>query len=45
METDPPADAFAAEIEHWNEVAGMNNDGGKAAGEDLNEDGGGAAGE
>ena len=45
MDMDPPADALAAEIGHGNEVAGMNNDGGKAAGEDLNEDGEEAAGE
>ena len=40
METDPPDDAFAAVVGHGNEVAGMNNDGGKAAGEELNEYGG-----
>ena len=38
METDPPADALVAEIGHGNEVTGMNNDGKKAAGEELNED-------
>ena len=41
METDPPADDLAAAIGHGNEVAGLNNDGGKASGEELNEDGGG----
>ena len=32
METNPPADALADTIGHGNEVAGLNNDGGKAAG-------------
>ena len=36
METDPPADYLAAAIGHGNEVAGLNNDGGKTSGEDLN---------
>ena len=45
METDPPADDLVAAIDHENEVAGMNNDGGKASGEGLNEDGGEASGE
>ena len=45
METDPPADALVAAIGHRNEVAGLNNDGGKAEAEDLNENGGGASGE
>ena len=40
MDMDPPADDLAAEIGHGNEVAGLNNDGGKASGEDLNEYGG-----
>ena len=40
MDMDTPADALADAIGHGNEVAGLNNDGGKAAGEDLNEDGG-----
>ena len=40
MDTDPPAVALAAEIGHRNEVSGLNNDGGKASGEELNEDGG-----
>ena len=40
METDPPTDALAATIGHGNEVAGLNNDGGKASGGGLNEDGG-----
>ena len=35
METDPPSDALAAAIGHGNEVSGLNNDGGKASGEDL----------
>ena len=34
-----------AAIGHRNEVAGLNNDGGKAEAEDLNENGGGASGE
>ena len=33
METDPPDDALAAAIGHGNEVAGLNNDEGKASGE------------
>ena len=37
MVTDLPADALAAAIGHGNEVSGLNNDGGKASGEDLNE--------
>ena len=45
METDPPDGALAAAIVHGNVVAGLNNEGGKAAGDDLNEDGGEAAGE
>ena len=45
MDTDPPDDDLAAAIGHGKEVAGMNNDGGKAAGEELNEYLGGAAGE
>ena len=36
MDTDPPADALAAAIGHRNEVCGTNNDGGKAAGDELN---------
>ena len=40
METDPPDDVLAAAIGHGNKVAGMNNDGGKAVGEDMNEYGG-----
>ena len=40
MDTDPPADALVAAIGHGNEVSGLNNDGGKEAGEELNEDGG-----
>ena len=32
METDTPADALAAAIGHGNEISGINNDGGKAAG-------------
>ena len=44
-ETDAPAGALAAAIGHVNEVAGLNNDGGKASGEDLNEDGGEVSGE
>ena len=40
METDPPADDLAAAISHGNEVAGMNNDGGKTSGDELNEDAG-----
>ena len=44
MDTDTPADALADTIGHGNEVAGLNNDGGKAAGEDKNEDGGEAPG-
>ena len=44
METDPPADGLVAAIGHGNEVAGMNNDGGKASCEELNEDGGEASG-
>ena len=39
METDPPADGLATAISHGNEVAGMNNYGGKTSGEELNEDG------
>ena len=38
MEMDPPDDALSAAIGHGNEVSGLNNDGGKASGEDLNED-------
>ena len=38
MDTDPPTDALAAAIGHGNEVAGLNNDGGKSAGEEPNED-------
>ena len=45
MDTDPPADDLAAVIGYGNEVAGLNNDGGKASGEELNEDGGEASGE
>ena len=47
MEKDPPADDIAATIGHGhgNEVAGMNDDGGKASGEELNEDGGDLSGE
>ena len=45
MEKDPPAEALAAAIGHENEVAGLNNDGGKASREELNEDGGEASGE
>ena len=45
MDTDTPADTLAAEIGHENEVAGPNNDGGKASGEEPNEDGGEASGE
>ena len=45
METDPPADDLAAAIGHGNEVARLNNDGGKASGEELNEDGWEASGE
>ena len=45
METDPPDEALVAAIGHDNEFAGMNNDGGKASGEELNEDGGEASGE
>ena len=45
METDPPAEALEAAIGHGNEVAGINNDGGKASGEDLNEYGEEASGE
>ena len=45
METDPPDDALAAEIGHGNEVAGMNNDGWKAAEEELNKYEGEASGE
>ena len=45
MDTDPPADALAAAIGHGNEVDGLNNDGGEAAGEELNEYGGEASGE
>ena len=44
METDPPADNLAAAIVHGNEVSVLNNDGGKALGEDLNKDGGEASG-
>ena len=40
METDPPADGLATSISHGNEVAGMNNYGGKTSGEEMNEDGG-----
>ena len=39
MDMDPTADALAAAICHGNEVAGPNNDGWKASGEDLNKDG------
>ena len=35
METDPHDDYLAAAIVHGNEVAGMNNDGGKASGEEA----------
>ena len=45
METDSPDDALADAISHGNEVAGLKNDGGKAAGEELNENGGEASGE
>ena len=45
METDPPSGALAAAIGHGNEVAGMNNHGGKASGEDLNADLGEASGD
>ena len=45
MEKDPRAGVLAAAIGHGNEVAGLNNDGEKAAGEELNEDGGEASGE
>ena len=45
MDTDPPDEALAAAIGHGNEVAGPNNDGGKASGEELNEYGGDASGE
>ena len=41
METDPPADALAAANGQVSDVAGLNNDGGKASVEELNEDGGG----
>ena len=44
METDLPADYLAAAIGHGNEVAGLNNEGGRSSGEELNEDGGGASG-
>ena len=37
MVTDPPADALADSIGHGNEVAGLNIDGEKSAGDDLNE--------
>ena len=45
METYPPDEALAAAIGHGNKVAGLNNDGGKAAGEEPDEDGGEASGE
>ena len=45
MERDLPADALADAIGNGNEVAGLNNDRGKAEGEELNEDGGEASGE
>ena len=45
METDPPADALVDAIGHGDEVAGLNNNGGKASGEELNEDIGEASGE
>ena len=45
METDPPSDARADAIGHGNEFSGLNNYGGKAAGEELNEYGGEASGE
>ena len=45
METDPPDEALTAAIGHGNEVSGLNNDGGKASGEEMNEDGGEASGE
>ena len=35
METYPPADALADAIGHGIEVSGMNNDGGKASGEEA----------
>ena len=35
METDPPADDLAAAIFHGDEVAGLNNDGGEASGEEA----------
>ena len=38
MEMDPPAEALAAAIGHGNEASGLNNYGGKSAGEELNED-------
>ena len=38
METDPPTDTLEAAIGHGNEVSGLNNNGGKASGEELNED-------
>ena len=40
MEIDPLDAALAAAIGYGNEAATLNNDGGKASGEDLNEDGG-----
>ena len=45
METDLTAENLAATIGHGNEVDGLNNDGGKASGEELNEDEGEASGE
>ena len=40
MERDLPADALADALGHGNEFSGMDNDGEKAAGEDMNKDGG-----
>ena len=39
METDPHNEDLAATIGHENEIYGLNNDVGKASGEELNEDG------
>ena len=45
METDPPDDSLVAAIGHVNKFSGLNNDGGKASGEELNEYRGGPSGE
>ena len=45
MDTDAPADSLAAEIGHSNVFARLNNDEGKASGEEINEDGEEASGE